>query len=388
VAVSRVFVVAGEVSGDHQAAQLVRSLRRLRPGLDVRAAGGGRLAAAGADVVVDSTAWGVIGYVEAYVRVPAFAVRFLRIVRLIERHRPDLLLLVDFPGLNRELARHFSGRLPIVYFFPPQTYGRRGRSAQRMARAAVRLLAALPFEAETYRRAGADVVYVGHPAVDEAADRASAGAAFRARWDTGSGPLIGLLPGSRVQEVRALLPPMLEAAQVLASARGVTFVIPLASPHLAPHVERLIRAAGAPIRLVTGHALDVMAAADAVVVASGTAAVEAACVGAPMVVVYRVSALTAWIARRFVITPDLGREGFSIPNIVLGRPAVPELVQNGVTGPRIRSEVERLLDPAVATCIRADLAEVRRRLGPPGVTERAAAEVARALDSRARGTLP
>ncbi|HKX19013.1 MAG TPA: hypothetical protein VJT33_13455, partial [bacterium] len=162
----RVFVVAGEVSGDHQAARLIAALRRARPDLEIMGAGGGRMAASGARILVDSTAWGVIGYAEAYVRLPIFAVRYLRLVRLIERTRPDLLLLVDFPGMNRELVRRFSGRRPMVYFVPPQTYARRGRSAARMARAAVRLLTVLPFEAQAYRRAGADVVHVGHPAVD------------------------------------------------------------------------------------------------------------------------------------------------------------------------------------------------------------------------------
>jgi lipid-A-disaccharide synthase len=124
------------------------------------------------------------------------------------------------------------------------------------------------------------------------------------------------------------------------------------------------------------------------VLASGTAAVEAACAGVPMVVVYRVSPLTAWIARRFVITADLDRSGFSIPNIVLGRRAIPELLQDAVRGPRIAREVEGLLEPAAAARTRADLAEVCRRLGPAGAVERAAAEVLAALDSGVKATIP
>src|SRR5690348_7264686 len=339
------------------------------------------MAAAGARVLIDSTAWGLIGYAEAYIRLPVFALRYLRLVRLIERERPDLLLLVDFPGMNRELVRRFSGRRPVVYYVPPQTYARRGRSAARMARAAVRLLAVLPFEADAYRRAGADVVYVGHPAVDEAGETAAR------EPGEGAGPLIALLPGSRVQEVRALLPPMLEAARDLAARRGARFVLPLASPRLAADVARAIASSGVPVRVGDGRAVEIMAAADAAVLASGTAAVEAACAGVPMVVVYRVSPLTAWIARRFVITEDLDRSGFSIPNIVLGRRAVPELLQDSVSGPRIAREVERLLEPREAARIRTDLAEVCRRLGPPGAVGRAAAEVLTVLDSRAKATI-
>ena len=376
-------MVAGEVSGDDQAARLIDALRRRRPEIDVVGAGGRRMAAAGARVLIDTTAWGIIGYAEAYARLPVFALRYLRLVRLIERAAPALLVLVDFPGMNRELVRRFSGRLPIVYYVPPQTYGRRGRSAARMAAAAVRLVTILPFEAEAYRRAGADAVYVGHPAVDAAApgDRPP----FR---PPDGAPVIALLPGSRRQEVRALLPPMLEAARALADRRPARFVLPLASPRLESAVTAAIAASGVAVQVVDGRAAGTLAAADAAVVASGTAAVEAACAGVPMVVVYRVSALTAWIARRFVVTADLDRTGFSAPNIVLGRRAVPELIQEHVTGPRIAEAVERLLDPAESARLRADLAEVRGRLGPPGAVERAAAEVLAALDSGPKATLP
>jgi lipid-A-disaccharide synthase len=384
----RIVIIAGEISGDHQGAHLARTLRRVRPDLAISGVGGPQMRGAGVDLLVDSVRWGVIGYAETYVRLPLFAIRFWRLVRIIERTRPDLLVLVDFPGMNRELVRHFSGRLPMVYLCPPQTYGRRGRSAARMARAAVRLLAVLPFEAEAYARAGADVTFVGHPAVDTVAEAPASAASLRAEWGVRSGPVVGLLPGSRTQEVGSLLPPMLDAAERLHAAHGGEFLLPVAGSHLAPHVERAVGRAAIPIRLIDGRAFDVMKAADAVVVASGTATVEAACVGVPMVVVYRVSWLTEWIIRRFVITPDPVREGYSLPSIIVGRPIVPELLQDDVNGARIFAEVERLLvDPILRERVGAALAEVRRRLGPPGVMERAAGEVLRVLDSRSEVTV-
>ena len=383
----RILAVAGEVSGDHQGGLLAAALRRQRPDVAVLGVGGAAMAAAGVDVLVDSTRWGVIGYVETYVRLPVFVVRYLSLIRLIDRLRPDLLLLIDFPGMNRELVRHYSGRIPMVYFFPPHTYGRRGLSAARMAQARVRLLAVLPFEAEAYRRAGADVVYVGHPAVDAADAVAASRDPLRREWTVSGESLIGLLPGSRTQEVRTLLPPMLEAAGRAREKYGAQFVLPLAAPHLRRDVEKRVARSEVPVRVVDGRALDVMAAADALIVASGTAPVEAACVGVPMVVVYRLSRLTEWIVRRFVAPPDVGREGLSIPSITVGRPIIPELIQDDVTGTRIGAELDRLFDPAARARIRADLAEVRRRLGPPGVLDRAAAETLRVLDSRAAGTL-
>lgn len=366
---------------------MAQALGCQRPDLVLLGVGGAEMAAAGVDVLVDSTRWGVIGYIETYIRLPIFAARFWALTRLIDRLQPDLLLLIDFPGMNRELVRHYSGRIPMVYFFPPHTYGRRGRSAARMAQAAVRLLAVLPFEAEAYRRAGADVVYVGHPAVDAAAAVASSRQALRQEWEIDEGLLIGLLPGSRSQEVRTLFPSMLEAAGTLRARHGARFVLPLAASHLRWDVDRAVARSGVPVRVVEGRALDVMAAADAIIVASGTAPVEAACVGVPMVVVYRLSRLTEWIIRRFVAPPDVGREGLSVPSITVGRPIVPELIQDDVTGARISAEVGLLLESATSARVRSDLAEVRRRLGPPGVLDRAAAETLRVLDSRAAGTL-
>jgi lipid-A-disaccharide synthase len=371
-----VMMIAGEVSGDRQGSLLAAALRRQRP----------EMAAAGVDVLADSTRWGVIGYAEAYARLPVFALRYRRLVGMIERLRPRALVLIDFPGMNRELVRRFSGRVPMVYYFPPQTYGRRGRSAARMARHAVRLLAVLPFEADAYRRAGADVVFIGHPAVDTPVTAPRPDVTLRSKWGVGDEPLIGLLPGSRVQNIRYLLPPMLAAARRLRAAHRAQFVLPVASPHLQEVIQREVARSGVPVRLLGGSrdaaSVAVMAAADVIVVASGTATVEAACVGVPMVVVLRVSRLTAWIAHRFAMPAYPVRAGYSTPSVALGRPVVPELIQDAVTGPRISMEVGRVLtDAGLRQRISEDLAEVRRRLGPPGVLDRAAAEVSRVLDS-------
>lgn len=384
----RLLIIAGEVSGDQQGALLASALRRRRPTLEIAGVGGPAMAAAGVDVLIESLRWGVIGYVEAYVRLPMFALRFWALVRLVERYRPDLLVLVDFAGMNRELVRHFSGRLPMVYFAPPQTAFRRGASAARMAQAAVRLLTVLPFETEAYRRAGADVVYVGHPAVDTAAEAATPIAQLRAEWQIAAGPVIGLLPGSRVQEVRRLLPAMLAGARELRARQPVQCLLPVASSYLRAQVQRAAAGSIASVRVLEGRALDVMRVADVIVLASGTASAEAACVGVPMVVVYRLTRLTDWIARRFVVTPDVYRVGFSIPNIVMDRRIVPELLNEDVQGSRIRAAVERLLtDPIARARMRDDLAEVKRRLGPPGVLDRAAGETLRVLDSPRQVTL-
>src|SRR5207244_7021510 len=190
---------------------------------------------------------------------------------------------------------------------PPAHYRRRGLTAARLAGPARRLLAGLPFEAEAYRSAGADVVFIGHPAVDAAKVTAGSAGRLREEWGLLPGPVIGLLPGSRVQEIRALLAPMLAAARELRAGGGAEFLLPVASPFLRAQIQRAIDRAGCPVRLVPGRALDVMRVADIVVVASGTATVEAACVGVPMVVAYRLSRLPDWLARRRGVTPAVSR---------------------------------------------------------------------------------
>ena len=231
-------------------------------------------------------------------------------------------------------------------------------------------------------------MFIGHPAVDAAAAVTTSRESLRAEWGVGSGPVVGLLPGSRAQEIRAHLPPMLEAARALGEHRGVQCLLPVASPFLEREIRRGVAETRAPVRTVAGRALEVMRAADIIVVAAGTAPVEAACIGVPMVAVVRLSRLTYWIGRRWVVTPEFDRLGFTVPNIVMGRRIVPELLQDAVTGPRIRAEVERLLsDPAALARMRGDLGDVRQRLGPPGAVERAAAETLRALDSRPPATL-
>jgi lipid-A-disaccharide synthase len=380
-----VFIVAGEVSGDHQGALLAAALRRRRPDLAIAAAGGAELASAGVDVLLGTAGWGVIGYWETYLRLPVFIARYWTLLRLIDRYRPDLLVLVDFPGMNREVAHHFARRMPVAYFFPPQTYARRGRTAARMAADPIRLLTVLPFEAEAYDHAGADVVYVGHPAVDAVAGTTGSIQTLREEWGITSRAVIGLLPGSRRQEIQGLLPPMLAAARQLSAARAVEFLLPVASGMLSSGVRRMVAGSGVPVHMIEGRAIDVIRASDVIVVKAGTAPVEAACAGIPMVVVYRLAGITEWIVRRFVLDRGVYGVGFSIPNIILGRRTVPELYNESVNGSQISAEVERLLsDPAARARMCADLEEVKGRLGPPGVLDRAAQEALGLLD-RNRG---
>ncbi len=340
------------------------------------------MAQAGVRLVLDTSGWGVVGYVEAYVRIPQFALRFRRVLGLLRELRPDVLVLVDFPGFNVWVARAACRSVPTVYYFPPMTYGRRGQRARVLADLPVKVLATFPFEYEAYRAAGADVVFVGHPAADLVGHTVPRERLWEQLGLQPGVPLLALLPGSRLQEVRALLPVQVAAYRMLRE-RGVAVqaAVAVASERLGPVVREILRRHRMELPAPTGRTHDLLAHAQAAAVASGTATLEAAVLGTPAVVVYRVSRPTEWIARRVATVPWV-----SLPNLLAGRPVLRELLQADCRPKRLADELEELLsDRGRAEEVRRQLRAVVTALGPPGATDRAAQEVARVLESGGGG---
>jgi lipid-A-disaccharide synthase len=375
-----IMLSAGEASGDLHGSTLCRALMDLHPGVRLFGMGGRRMAAAGMEVIADPTGEAVVGTSEALGRIPELYRAYRGLVTRLRDERPRALVVIDFPEFNLRLARQARrAGVPVLYFIPPQLWAwRRGRIRQ-MARRVSRVLAVLPFERELYERAGVPVEFVGHPLLDVLPlDLARDEARRRLGLDP-SEAVVGLLPGSRRQEVTRLLPPMLAAARRLTSARAAgRFVLGLAPTVDRAAVEQLLRqaeAADAPrVEVLEGRTYEVMAGADVVLIASGTATLEAALLGVPMVVCYGVSRITEALVRLLVRVPWC-----SLPNIVAGRPIVPEILQDEVTGQRLASEVLRLLDdPVAATAQRTAFKDLRARLGEPGVARRAATSVLQA----------
>lgn len=372
-AASRLIMMsAGEASGDLHGATVCRALRRLAPDARIMGMGGSRMAAEGVEIVVDPTAHAGVGTSEVLGRIPSLFRAYRLLVRRLRQERPHALVVIDFPEFNLRLARQAKrARVPVVYFMPPQLWAWRSGRIRQMASRVRQVLAAFPFERDLYENARIPVEYVGHPLLDVVPltlDRADA----RRRLDIAeTRTVIGLLPGSRREEVENLLPPMLEAAARLGGSDGRrSFVIGLAPTVSRASVEAFIARAGTGplVEVVEGLTHEVMAAADVLLIASGTATLEAALLGTPMVVCYRVSRLTEMVGRLLKQIPWI-----SLPNIVARRTVVPEILQGDVTGARLAAEAERLLDnSALATAQRAAFKDLRERLGEPGVGERAA----------------
>src|SRR6266498_3027518 len=298
-----IMLSAGEASGDLHGATLCRALREVAPDVRLVGMGGARMAEAGMEIMADPTGHAVVGMSEAVGQIPRLYRAYRALVRRIYEERPRALVLIDFPEFNLRLARQARrAGVPVVYFIPPQLWAwRRGRIRQ-MARRVTKVLAVLPFEEKLYRDAGVPVDFVGHPLLDVLPLDLARDEARRSLGLDPSEAVVGLLPGSRREEVTRLLPPMLAAARRLASAGAARrFVLGLAPTVDRAAVEQLLpqaEAAGAPrVEVVEGRTYEVMAGADVVLIASGTATLEAALLGVPMVVCYRVSRVTESVAR-------------------------------------------------------------------------------------------
>jgi len=367
-----VMISAGEASGDLHGATVCRALTMLDPQAHVFGMGGSRMAAAGVEILVDPTAHAGVGTSEVIGRIPSLFRAYRLLVRRLRSDRPHVLVVIDFPEFNLRLARQAKrARIPVVYFMPPQLWAWRAGRMRQMAARVTQVLAAFPFERDLYESARIPVEYVGHPLLDVVPLTLERDAARRRLGLAKERTVIGLLPGSRREEVEQLLPPMLEAATRLAASDGRrSFVLGLAPTVSRASVEDFLRrtAGTPPVDIVEGLTHEVMAAADVLLIASGTATLEAALLGTAMVVCYRVSRLTEMVGRVLTRIPWI-----SLPNIVARRSVVPEILQAEVTGVRLAAEAERLLgDPAVATAQHAAFKDLRERLGQPGVGERAA----------------
>jgi lipid-A-disaccharide synthase len=370
-----ILISAGEASGDRLGAGLARAFRRLVPGVDLLGMGGDEMASAGVRIVQHLSEVSVVGFVEVLSRLPAIRRAMARLTGAIERERPDLVVPVDFPDFNLRLAaRAARAGSPVVHFVSPSVWAwRRGRL--RAIRGSIRrMLVLFPFEARFYEDAGIPVTFVGHPAAEAAA--AARGSREEILGRAGLDPasrVLALLPGSRPGEVERLFPVMLEAAAILLGRDGdLRFVVPRAATVPRETLENAVRLAGLDEVLIHIHDGDypaILNVCAAGAVASGTATLEAALAGLPMVVAYRLNPATYLLARLLVRVPHI-----ALPNLVLGREVVPELIQGRCTGRAIAEALRRYLgDPEVSARTRSALRDVRDRLGPPGVFDRAAA---------------
>ncbi len=369
----RILIVTGEASGDLHGAHLVKALKELSPALQIVGVGGASMRAAGAELVKDIPQLDVMGLI-GLSAVKTMLQRISRIRTLIKSERWDLVVLIDNPGLNFHFARVARAcGLKVLYYIAPQVWAwRRGRMRWIQQRVD-HVLAILPFEEPLYKQAGVRCTFVGNPLLDEVAPSYDRHALRRQFGLSDAGPVIGLFPGSRKGELLEHIPLLLETVQRLAERHpAIQFILAQASSIQDEFLADLLKASPVPIRVFRNQASEVMAASDLLVVKSGTSTLQAAVVGTPMILFYRASSwLTYRVARLLIRVPWIG-----LANLVAGRGIVPELIHDEATPERLVQETERLLaDPRAYEDMKAALLSVRRALGTPGASRRAAEAV-------------
>jgi lipid-A-disaccharide synthase len=357
-------VIAGEASGDLHASEVVREVRKLEPSLQLFGIGGDLLAREGMELLHHAREMGIVGLFNVLRHLPMFRRVFKEVIARIAMEKPDVVFLVDYPEFNLRVAKACKALgIPVVYYISPQLWAWRTGRVRHIAKYVDRMIVIFPFEETFYLKHSVPVTYVGHPLIEQLehiARPARNEAVLR----------IALLPGSRHMEVRDLLPAMLDAVRILRTERNVEAYIIQAPTIRHELLETIVAESGVNVPILEHDGGEGVAAADVSLSSSGTATLESAVLGTPVVVMYRLSRATYALGKRLVRLPH-----FSLVNIVAEKEVVPELIQEDVNGPRIAEEVRKLMEPATYERVRAELAAVREKLGEPGASRRAAAEI-------------
>ncbi len=359
-------ISAGEASGDMYAARLATALQA-RMDVSLFGMGGPQMRAAGVDVITDYSEVSVVGITEILSHLPSLIRAMRRLVSEAERRKPPFGILTDFPGFHLRLARKLRPHgVRSIYYICPQFWAWRPWRVRVVRRRFTQALCIFPFEEAFFGNAGVPTKFIGHPLVGVVQPAKTREEFCRQHNLDPAQPIVGILPGSRPAELAQHMPLIREACIRIHAQRPAQFVIAAAAHSNRSDLETGWNAA-LKVRVVENQTYDALAAADVAIVSSGTATIEAALLNVPMVVIYRVTPLTALLAKPLVRTSY-----FSMVNLIAERRLVPELIQKDFTPPKVAEEVLRLLnDPRAREELRFGLTEVRMRLGPPGAVDRA-----------------
>jgi lipid-A-disaccharide synthase len=352
----KIAIAVGEASGDIHAANLIAAIRELCPDAKVWGIGGERLKNAGTEIIFPCDRLSAMGLVEVIGKLPDLKAARNEVVKRFAQDPPDIFIPVDFAGFNLKLAaeaKRFG--IPVIYFIPPKVWAWGGWRAKKVRRLVDQLLVILPFEEEFWRGKGVECSYVGSPVLDHLTERA-----FESEPD-----LIGLLPGSRMGEVTRLWPLMMEVAQKMAATRPLRFLAPRAEG-LPLDSLKIPEGSGISLEVIDGRAQEVMERSSFCIVASGTATLECALIGTPMIAVYRANPISYAIGRRIVTTRFV-----ALPNIIADREVIPELLTEGADVVARRS-LELIDDGPLRREMLEGLSHVRVLMGEPGASKNAA----------------
>ncbi|MFC1804545.1 lipid-A-disaccharide synthase [Candidatus Omnitrophota bacterium] len=367
--IKKIIIVCGEVSGDTNAANLTKEILKTDPGIKILAVGGENLRSAGARVFVDIKDYAIMGLFDVLKKLPRFFYLKKTILRKIKEEKPDAVILVDYSGFNLRLAAKINKSVPTIYYVSPQLWASRPKRIRFIKRFIHKVVVLFKFEEEFYRKHGISVDFVGHPLLDLVRPSMSNDKFIGTFGLSDSKVTVALLPGSRKQEIKYILPVMLKSAALIAKgSKGVQFII-AKSPNLEQEIyDRSIGRTNLDLKIIDGKTYDCLEAADFCLVASGTATLEAAIMQKPFAVIYKTNPLNYLVFKPQVRLPYIG-----MVNIVAKKLIIPEFLQSGANPQEIAEFALKVLrDPAVSARIKKELSKVSSSLGEKGASSRAA----------------
>lgn len=366
----KVMLSAGEASGDLHGAGIAAALKDITGDIKMFGMGGSEMRKAGVDILYDLADYGVMGFVEVVRNLPKMFKLRDDLVEVMKKEKPDILVIIDYPDFNLRLAKCAKALgISVFSYIPPSAWAWRKGRAQSVAKLADKIAAIFPFETEVYRQAGANIEFVGNPLIDIVKPQMNVDAAKKFFNVEPGKRVIILLPGSRKQEIAKLLPVMLDSAEKIAWHNDdVQFFLPLASTISEEIIRDMLNKYKVQVQITRAYTYDLMHLADSAIAASGTVTLEAALLGLPAVVVYKMEPISYFIARRLVNLPNV-----SLPNIIMGKRIIPELLQSAVNADNVEDEVMRIMRGSEAGGkIREELKRLREKLGSPGAVNRVA----------------
>jgi len=379
-------IVAGEISGDLYGSNLIENIKKVLPDVVMFGTGGPKMKEAGLELICDTSCWGTIGLIEALKKAPKIYLYYLKLVKLMDNKKPDLLVLIDYPGLNMRLARYAKKLgIPVVYYFPPSKFAKDSKFVKDAAETIDYVAAPFVSTAKIYKEAGANVEFVGNPLVDIVKPSKSANE-IREEFSFGERRVISIMPGSRMREIHYMLPPLLETTRMLSQKLDNTeFVMPITSSVFQRNglsrdfFEKEVRKAGVDVKTFYDRTYDLLSVSEMAIITSGTATLEATCLTCPMVIVYKVSKITEILARYFSNLPDY----IGMPNLILSKGSIRELIQEDVTPEKIMEESLKIINSdGEKSRIKEDLSRAVKLLGQPGAGLRVANKIGEILQKK------
>jgi lipid-A-disaccharide synthase len=371
--VKKIFFLAGEQSGDLHGALVIKQLKRIFPEVAVSGVGGSMMKEAGMECIYSCDDLAVIGFIEVIKNIRRLMKIEKGIAEWLKKERPEMVVLIDYPGFNKRIAK-IAKKLGIhvLYYICPQVWAWHSSRVKEYTEIISESIVVFPFEVDIWSKAGGKVNYFGHPLIGVAKPEKTK-SEFLAELEITKAPVISLMPGSRKQEIGYILPELLKTAKlILNEFADAQFILPLASAIDDSLINEYLIDSSLPIKVVRGRTYDAVAASDLCIVASGTATLETAIIGTPMIVVYRVNWLTSFLSRYLIEAEHIG-----LPNVIAGKRIIPEFIRDKFEAQLIAKEaVDILKDKNRQKSMHESLNAVREKLGNPGAGERVAQYIA------------